>query len=128
MHDDRFDAVDHAKHAMIATATYLAAKRPWAFGRALVRIGSHYAVQVWTDTKAVTRIIGEELLHPEWAEQKAAHARSPLYGSIVVLSPWIPLALFGSHLAHEINNVFGTLDGDNAYGTQPEGAIWAEYL
>jgi hypothetical protein len=112
---------------MIATATYLAAKRPWAFGRALVRIGSHYAVQVWTDTKAVTRIIGEELLHPEWAEQKAAHAKGPLGGSIVVLSPWIPLALFGSHLAHSINNIFGTLDMDNAFGSQDQEAVWMDY-
>jgi len=121
------NALDHAKHAMIATATYLAVKRPRAFGRVLVQIGAHYAVQVWTDTKAVTSIIGKELLQPEWAEQKAAHARSPLYGSIVVLSPWIPLALFGSHLAHEINNVFGTVGGDNMYGSEHGEAGFMSY-
>jgi len=127
MHDDRFSAVDHAKQAMIASAAYLAAKRPYAAGRAVVRIAAHYAVQVWTDTKALSRIIGEELLHPEWAEQKAAHRASPLYGSVVVLSPWIPLVLFGSHLAHSIDNVFGTHNADNAFGSEYGEATYAAY-
>jgi hypothetical protein len=105
------DAVDHAKAAMIASATYLAAKNPKGAARAAVRIAAHYAIQVWTDTKAISRILGEELLAPEAAEAKAS-AR-PLAGSMVVISPWIPLALFGSHLVNAIDDLNLTSTGSN---------------
>jgi len=108
------DAIDHAKAAMIASATYLAAKNPKGAARAVVRIAAHYAIQVWTDTKAVSRILGEELLAPEVAEWKAG-AR-PLAGGIVVISPWLPLVMFGSHLARQVDAIFGTAGGETAFG------------
>lgn len=124
MHDDRMSAVDHAKLAMIASAGMLAAKRPYGAARVVVRIAAHYALQVWTDTKVISKIIGEELLHPEFAEHGRAHRASPLYGSIVVISPWIPLVMFGSHLAHSIDDIFGTTTLDNSFGTEDSAASW----
>jgi hypothetical protein len=109
------DAVEHAKAAMIASVTYLAVKNPKGAARAAVRIAAHYAIQVWTDTKAVSRILGEELLAPEAAETKAS--MRPLSGSMVVISPWIPLALFGSHLVNAIDELNLSPTGDN-------GSIW----
>lgn len=117
------ESYDRGKLAAITGLGFLAAARPKAAATALVRIGAHYALQLVTDAKAVSRIIGETLLAPEVAEIKA----SRLSSGIVVISPWIPLFLFGSHLAHSIDDVFGTVSGDNMFGSSDSEASYAIY-
>jgi hypothetical protein len=119
-HREDMSAFDHAKIAVVVGFSYLAAKRPKAAARALLQIGAHYAIQVFTDARALSRIIGKELLVPE-VEEVRSYPR-PLAGSIVVVSPWIPFVLFGGILVNAIDQLDLTSTGDTANGTEWSGA------
>tara|TARA_Y100001951_G_scaffold57261_1_gene45437 strand:- start:156 stop:545 length:390 start_codon:yes stop_codon:yes gene_type:complete len=121
-HNPDMGAYEHAKVAAIVGLGYLAVKRPRAAGAAVIRIGAHYAMQLVTDVRAVSKIIGEELIAPEAAQIKARP--KPLTGAIVVISPWLPVFLFGSHLATAIDDVFGTVSGDTIFGSQDHAAAY----
>ena len=113
------DAWSKAKLASIAGLGYFALTNPQGTARAVVRIaGATLGEQVRT-WKSVTKIVGEELVVPEVARQRARGF--PATGTLWSVSPWIPFVLFGGVIIQAIENVRCTLSDSTVFGCEPEG-------
>jgi hypothetical protein len=109
--DKRNSPYDNAKIGAISGIGYFALTNPQGLMRAIFRIGGAMAVeQVGTLTKA-GNILREELLIPEAVKQRAKGF--PASGSLWSVSPWIPMALFGTTLINGIESIRCTIGADS---------------